>query len=355
MQQKKTTDKRKIFIIIVSLVLSMAFIILPLASVGIYEACFGMRYETEEWLRFSPEEFGLLCERSDFTSSGITLAGYKYSKAVEEKSGVVVLSHGLGGGGHNGYMPIINALAEAGYYVFAYDARGNDNSGGGSVEGLVAGVADLDSAINHLLQIPEYSTLPVALIGHSFGGYSVGAVLNKHPEVRAAIIVSGFNESEDLLTHYGRKYTGNMPPFLLPYMQLYEQLKFGGEYTELTALGGMSSCDAKIMIIHSKDDTTVPPEYGYDKFYLAFEGNERFEFVLYEDRGHSYLLYSDAAAEYRKELNEAYVKYAEESGREYSAELKAEFMSQYLDKGRCFEPDAELLSKITNMLDGAFR
>ena len=70
-------------------------------------------------------------------------------------------------------MPVINRLASGGYYVFAYDAHGNDNSGGNSVRGLPQGIADLALAIEHVSCIEEYKGLPVMLFGHSWGAYSV--------------------------------------------------------------------------------------------------------------------------------------------------------------------------------------
>ena len=113
----------------------------------------------------------------------------------------------------------------------------------------------------------------------------------------------------------------------------------------------MSASSAGIMVIHSKDDATVPTKYGYDKFYEAFADDDRFDFVLYENRGHDYLLYSDASREYRNKLNEDYKNYVESSGKEYSAQTKEEFMTQNLDKKKCFEPDKELMERILGLYD----
>lgn len=75
-------------------------------------------------MQFSAEGYeNLEMKRSDFRSWGVTLASYKYSKNNQEVKGVVVIAHGLGGGGHNTYMPFIDYFTSNGYYVFAYDAR----------------------------------------------------------------------------------------------------------------------------------------------------------------------------------------------------------------------------------------
>ncbi|MBR7116975.1 MAG: alpha/beta fold hydrolase [Clostridia bacterium] len=352
MEEIKKSKKKIIVISIISVLLAIPLIILPVTTVIVYESIFGGRYETASWLEFSVEDYeGLQMERSDFQSEDVTLAGYKYSKADQEVKGVVVIAHGLGGGGHNTYMPFIDYFTSGGYYVFAYDARGNDNSGGDAVEGLPQGIICLDNAIHHVMVIEEYQDLPITLFGHSWGGYSACNVLNMHPEIKAAVIVAGFNESEDLLEYQGQQIAGAAAQILMPYLKLYEHIKFGKEYTDISALQGLDKTEAGIMIVHSKDDATVPAKYGYEKFYEAFGNSDRFEFVLYEDRGHDYLFYSEAAWAYREQLNADYKSYVEDNGREYSAETKEEFMNWYLDKKQCFEPDPILMERIVNMFN----
>lgn len=350
---RKSKRKTKALLIsVICVILAVPLIILPVTTIIVYESIFGERYETASWLEFSVKDYeGLQMERSDFQSEDVTLAGYKYSKKNQEVNGVVVIAHGLGGGGHNTYMPFIDYFTSNGYYVFAYDARGNDNSGGDAVEGLPQGIICLDNALHHVVAIEEYQDLPIALFGHSWGGYSVGNVLYMHPDIKAAVIIAGFNESEDLLEYQGQQMAGAGVHILMPYLKLYERIKFGKEFTAVSALQGLEKADAGIMIVHSKDDTTVPTKYGYDKFYEAFGNSDRFEFVLYEDRGHDYLFYSEAAWAYREQLNADYKSYVEDNGREYSAETKEEFMNGYLDKKQCFEPDPVLMEQILNIFN----
>jgi alpha-beta hydrolase superfamily lysophospholipase len=349
---KKRNRKRIIRISIVSFLLSIPLVILPILSVVVYESIFGERYETASWMQFSVEDYeGLQMERSDFQSKDVTLAGYKYSKNNQEVKGVVVIAHGLGGGGHNTYMPFVDYFTSNGYYVFTYDARGNDNSGGDAVEGLPQGIISLDDALHHAASIEEYQSLPFALFGHSWGGYSVGNVLNMHPDIKAAVIIAGFNESENLLEYQGQQMAGEGAKILTPYMALYECIKFGKEFTAISAIEGLTKTDAGIMIVHSEDDITVPTKYGYDKFYEEFGSSDRFEFVLCEDKGHDYLFYSEAAWAYREKLNKDYKSYVEDNGREYCVEVKEEFMNGYLDKKQYFEPDPILMEPIIEMFD----
>lgn len=341
---------KKLLILLIA-VLIFAFVISPIVTAVAYELIFSKRYTTRDYLEFSVEDFdGLLMERSDFICDGLRLAGYKYSKECDSIKGVVIVSHGLGGGGHNAYLPFIDCFTSSGYYVFTYDARGNDNSDG-KVGGLPTGIISLNSAIDHAKTIEEYEDLPIALFGHSWGGYSVGNVLNIHPEIKAAVIVAGFNESEDMLRYQGEKYAADKLGLLLPYLRLYERIKFGTEFTDISALGGFANTDAGIMIVHSTDDKTVPTRFGYDKFYDKYKNDPRFNFILYEDRGHTYLLYSEDAYIYNEMLEAEYKAYLTASGKKDTEDLKSEFMREHLDKSKCFEPNKALMDEVIAMLD----
>ena len=348
---KKPISKRKIILITVICAIAVSVLVLPVMTVVVYETIFGMRYETSSWKSFSVEEFeGLCVERSDFLAKDdITLAGYKYYKPNQEAKGVVVLAHGIGTG-HRAYMPFIDYFTSNGYYVFSYDAHGSDASEGRSVEGLPQGVADLDYAINHVATISEYDGLDIVLFGHSWGAYSVGNVLNMHPEVKAAVMIAGFNESEDMLLYQSRKYVGILTTVLLPYVEFYEEVKFG-EYAKVSALDGMKNSEASILIVQSKDDETVPVEFGYNKFYKEFAQNDRFEFVLYEDKGHTLLFLSDEAIEYREKLNENYETYIKENKKRDTSRNENAYMDENVDKAKGFELNPELMEQILSLYD----
>ena len=98
----------------------------------VYEDTFGRRYESQGMMALSVDDFeGLNREQKTFFSDkGQQLVGYTYTKGNDEKKGLIVVVHGFGDGGHSGYMDVINYFADQGYYVFSYDATGNDESEG---------------------------------------------------------------------------------------------------------------------------------------------------------------------------------------------------------------------------------
>ena len=106
------------------------------------------------------------------------------------------------------------------------------------------------------------------------------------------MLVAGFDCSADLFEQQCETMAGPVIRLFIPYVVLYERLKFG-KYAAYSALDGFAESDAGIMVIHSKDDTMVLPENGYEKFYDTYGDDSRFCFIEYEDRGHDSVYYSD--------------------------------------------------------------
>ena len=286
---------RKILIISLSAILAFVLIIHPIFAVVLYEAIFSVRYEPSSKYSFSLDHFDSLeVERVELLGEGERLVGFKYSNpTVEKTNGLVVFSHGLGGGGHTPYLPLVDAFTDLGSLVFTYDATGNGESGGKDTNGLPQGPIDLERAISTALSDPEYSDLPLYLVGHSWGAYSVGIALGNHPEVKGAVMFAGFDSSSDMMEARAADYAGKFLTSLAsPVVDLYERVKFG-DCSTLTVTDSIAATDARVMIVHSKDDKTVPPTVGYEKYYESFEGDTRVTFLLYENRGHNRLYYSN--------------------------------------------------------------
>lgn len=343
------TRKKKTIITIVIIFLILLLLIIPFSvSIYFYNQYFGIRYETYEPSSYSLEDFPeLKREKYEFTSNkGQKLVGYNYYIDKNVK-GIVIFAHGFGGGGHNSYMDCANYFAKNGYYVFAYDSTGNDESEGNSVNGLPQGVIDLDYAISFVEEQNEFKNLPIMLFGHSWGGYSVTNVLNYHPEVKAVVSLAGFNKSSDLLKSQGEQLVGGIVNILIPYINIYEYIKFG-KYASNTSMDGFEKSSANIMIVHSGDDDVVQKKYGYDIYYEKYKNSPRFEFISYSDKGHSQLYYSDSAISYINEFNEKFKNYFG-SYDSVSKEQRSEYIKENLDRKKWLNLlDEDLFNKILN-------
>lgn len=326
-------------------------------SVKIYNGNFNTRFACYEPLMLHIEDFdGLRRAQYKFSSDkGQILTGYLYSSG-ENQRGILVMAHGFGGGGHNSYMDCANYFAHHGYYVFAYDGTGNDESEGKAVGGLPQGVIDLNCAITFVEESGSFPDLPLVLFGQSWGGYSVCSVLTYHPEVKAVIACSGFNSSSDMFKAAGKKQAGAGIYLMMPFIKLHERMKYG-RYASNTALDGFGAAAAAVMIVHSSDDDIVPAEYGYDIYYEKYKEDPRFRFIRFEDRGHSYI-YNDMT--YINEFNAAldrwtetldYDKNAAENRERFMAD-KADYIHRKLDRARwCNTLDLDLFDEFVGFYD----
>ena len=340
--------------LVVLLIAALLILPKPIAK-AVYAQYFGIRYESYEPLEWKLEDFdGLMRDKYTFSSNkGQILTGYKYYKGADEFKGLVVLAHGFGGGGQRNYMDIADYFASNGYAVFAYDVTGNDESEGEAVNGLPQGVIDLDYALRFVKSHEDFKNMPIVLWGHSWGGYSVGSVLKLHPDVKAAVMVAGFNESLDMLEYQGREIAGDAIDIMLPLLRDYEADTFG-EYASMSALEGIGATDAKVMILHSADDTTIPIEGSYDRFYERYSGDERFTFIRFEDKGHDKIVNSKAAFEYQEEYNKAAQEYTDSVGKDnITEEMRAAYYREHLDKHKAYELDEAVMAQMLALYDNS--
>ncbi len=367
----KTKVKRIIAICVAGfLVLSIAFLWTCLLIA--YSENFCQRFTSYEPKMLRVEDYkGLARSRYDFNSNkGQRLAGYWYynledkerdNETTRDPKAIIVLAHGFGGGGHNSYMDLIDVFVRNGFYVFTYDATGNDESQGlgkkGVVGGLPQGVIDLNYAISFVENSGNFPSLPILLFGHSWGGYSVSSVLSYHPEVKAVAEVAGFNNSTGMFIAGGKELAGPLVYAMLPFYVIFETAKYG-KYASASGVKGFASTDAKIMIIHSMNDTTVPPEYGIKIYQKKFSDNPRFTFVSNETQGHSNILRSQTGINYIKDFNKEFDEYFSKLDYDYKAKEnkerfsldKADYINKNLDRSIwCHSANEELLLQIISM------
>ena len=127
---------------------------------------------------------------------------------------------------------------------------------------------------------------------------------------------AGFDSSSDMMEVRAADYAGKFLASLAsPVVDFYERVKFG-DCSTLTVTDSIAAADARVMIVHSKDDKTVPPSVGYEKYYESFEGDTRVTFLLYEDRGHNRLYYSkgrEIDADLMQKIDEMFQKAEKEA------------------------------------------
>lgn len=335
---KKKRSKKKIVLLTLLIVILLIIAGWWAFCVKMYNENFDVSANSYEPLMLRVEDFeGLECTEYSFPSDkGQKLAGYLYSSG-EEQHGIVIISHGFGGGGHNSYMDVADYFAKNGYYVFAYDATAMDKSEGEGLGGVPQGVIDLDHAISFVESESDIPDLPIVLFGHSWGGYCVSSVLTFHPEIKAVIECSGFDRSSDMFESGGKSQAGGIIYTMTPFIRIHEYFKYG-KYAKNTAMDGFDATDANIMIVHSADDGVIGIEYGLDKYYEKYKDNSRFTFIRFEDRGHNEV-FNDPNNTYKDDFDAKFDSWLETLDYDYKAEEnrkrflddKANYITENLD------------------------
>ena len=363
MTEKKKKSKKKLFLIIPLCVIVLMIIGWWAFCVKMYNDNFNIRGESYEPIMLRVEDFdGLECTEYSFPSDkGQKLAGYLYSNG-ENQHGIVIIAHGFGGGGHNSYMDVADYFARNGYYVFAYDATAMDKSEGEGLGGVPQGVIDLEHAISFVESNNDIPDLPIVLFGHSWGAYSVSAVLTYHPEVKAVIECCGFNSSPDMFESGGKEQAGPVIYAMRPFIGLHERFKFG-KYATNTAMKGFDSTDASVLVVHSADDNVIGIEYGLDKYYEKYKDNPRFTFMRFEDRGHNEI-FIDQDNTYLDDLNGEFAGWVETLDYDYKAEEnkdrfaqdKINYINEHLDREKySHRLDEELFDQFLEFYEQALK
>lgn len=344
-----------IIAVLLVLLLIAALFVPKMIAMHVYNENFNKRFTSYEPMTWNVDDFdGLLGERCTFPSdNGQLLTGYRYYHEDVEPRGVVVIAHGFGGGGHRHYLHIADYFAANGYTVFAYDATGNDESEGDAVGGLPQGVIDLDYALCFVKADPAFAGLPIMLWGHSWGGYSVGSVLALHPDVKAAVIIAGFNSSLDMLETEGRNIAGAAIDFLLPALRTHEEATYG-DYAGLSILDGVAATDAQIMFIHGAQDQMIPIVGSFDRYHAAYADDPRFTFLRYEEREHNYIFCDPARQAYVDAFNAEASAYTAVHG-ELTEEERAAYYEEHLDLHRLYPLDADLMAQMLSLYDGSIQ
>ena len=240
--------KNILVIIIINLVFSGCTII----ALEVYSDVF-KRIEANSSIDFWKN--GYPREEFHFYSGKNKLQGFIYGS--ENDKGLTVISHGLQTYADENFRMIMY-LVENGWRVFSYNNTGVAGSKGSSMIGLSQGLLDLKAALNYIENKSEFDDMPVMLIGYSWGGYSVCAVLNFNYRINAVVSLAGFNSIKDVMEKQAVDAIGGIYHLFSPQTLELENQLFG-ETVKLTAVDGINKTHIPVLIVISSDDDIIPP------------------------------------------------------------------------------------------------
>jgi pimeloyl-ACP methyl ester carboxylesterase len=262
-------------------------------------------------LRYEDLEGEYPRELVNFESGDNLLQGYVYG--VGQDRGLVVVAHGIGGGADS-YLAQISYFVDQGWCVFAYDATGSFDSEGKSTRGFPQGLFDLRAALDFIEGEERFSSLPVLLFGHSWGGYAVANVLHFGYDVAGVVSVSGADSSLEMIIEQGRRMMGGFIDFQSPFLWLYEWFLFGN-VASLRGSEAVFLSGVPVLVVHGRDDEFVSYDGAslYSKVEGSSEGNIRSLLLSEPGRsGHSDLFDSLSSLEYIEGINVVYGELYEE-------------------------------------------
>jgi dipeptidyl aminopeptidase/acylaminoacyl peptidase len=232
---------------------------------------------------FGPDDFpGLQAHPYEFTAkAGHTLKGYFYHYEDPVPGRLIVFDHGMGNG-HRAYMREIERLAREGFLVFSYDHTGCMESGGESTNGFGQSLSDLDDCISAIKQIDQLKRRRIAVMGHSWGGYSTLNIAAYHPEISHVISMSGFVSIPIMIQ---QTFSGPLKCFQETVLALEE--KANPEYVFRDARRSIWFSETNYLLIYSANDPVVRKNPHYDMLHNAFSRRYNVKLLLVEGKGHS--------------------------------------------------------------------
>lgn len=277
----------------------------------------------------------------EFKSGDNTLKGYIYG--ADNDKGLLVFAHGIGSG-HEAYMKELLWFVDNGWRVFAYDATGSGHSEGGGTRGLPQSALDLDAALTFAESDARLNSLPVYLMGHSWGGYAAAAVLNFNHKIAGAASISGYNEPIEMILEWTEDMMGGFRYAMLPFVWTYSKALFG-KYSGLTAVNGINKSEVPVLVIHGTEDGTI----GYDKSSIISEKehitNPSAQYLTLDGGGHNNIFYTKEALEYINEFNKDYRVIYDQYNGEIPDDVLEDIYSGS-DRELLNTPNGELLSQI---------
>lgn len=293
---------------------------------------------------FSHSDFeGMKRESHGFRSSmGHDLSGNFYYYGDRRTDRLIVFDHGMGAG-HRSYMREIEMLARRGYTVFSYDHTGCAESGGESTNGFAQSLRDLNDALNEIKSLDEYKNAKISVIGHSWGGFSTLNIGALHPDITHLVAISGFASVERIV--YGT-FHGLIRGFRRRALEIENEVN--PDFVGFKAEESLKKTDAKLLVIHSSDDSVVSFKWNFAHLKKALSERANTEFFEVFGKDHN-PNYEEDAVKYKNKFL-ADMQRALKRGELSTPEDHKAFKSRY-DWKRMTAQDVAVWNKIFDFLE----
>lgn len=196
---------------------------------------------------------GLKDEDFSFTSTNLNiLRGKIFTTNLTSIKDPIIFCHGMGGG-YLSYMKEIAYLAfKLNRPIIAFDYTATFSSDGKCLIGFNEPTIDLFNCIEHLKNDKRFTHSKFSLIGHSWGGYTVGNYLNFNNDIDKAVLISAPISYKNVVLDRLPVVLG----FLWPTIKKNE-IDLFGDYARYDLLKSISNTKSNVLVLHSSDDKVV--------------------------------------------------------------------------------------------------
>lgn len=246
-------------------IILITFIIIFVMIILLLNLAFNRRFDAHPKLKyFTIKDFPEI----DFdvvefkNKQGVILrGGFYYDDRLQPHAKLIVFSHGIGPG-HQAYTHLIMEFVKKGFIVFAYDNMGCGLSKGTSIRGVPQAIDDLQTALRYLSK-STYATLPISVIGHSWGAYAAIRASEMGVPIQRIISIAPFNDVSEMLG----KYISWIRIFK-PIVKIITYVKFG-YLGVLSTQEILKKTKVKTLVIVGEKDDDIPLRGNYDQFIKA--------------------------------------------------------------------------------------
>jgi uncharacterized protein len=237
--------------------------------------------------KYHPSKKNLLTENVNFKSSDdlITLSGWMI-KAKHDTNKWVILSHGYGGNrnifGSKG-PKFYKFLHDNGYNILTFDYRNS-----GVSDGTISTVGyfeknDLLGAIDYIISLNEDAE--ICLMGWSQGAAISLLTASNREAVKLVVADSSFRNLQGYVNENLSQWT-NLPNYpFTPAILFMIPILTGTHLADVSPIDAINNFNGQILLIHSKDDETIPAKnskYIYEKY----KEEKEITLILYESDQH---------------------------------------------------------------------
>jgi dipeptidyl aminopeptidase/acylaminoacyl peptidase len=255
---------------------------------------FGKRCDDNHlFFYYSASDFkGLLDDKYEFKiEDGTTLRGHFYYYPNFDPKKLIIFCHGFSAG-HRSYFPEIEYLCKAGLKVLAFDYKGTFESDGENLTGFSEPIEDLYSLLNTLTKEGYFDKYEISLIGHSWGGFAIGNILNYFDNISKAIVISGPTSLADYLDGYLPKYIPFRKRLILETLE--KEATIYPKFYSSTSISAYLKTKTKVLLIQSIDDKVVNFNFSSGKVQRTIGKKKNIEYYFIKDHVHNPTYSKDA-------------------------------------------------------------